>query len=291
MIVSGMDRRDVLALLNDYYSIENTLRRRGFDVKEKGSSEQVIQTTEEFYNSMKSFPFRQVLRCIYEKADGVTQDDILGQFGNLNADSLRKKIEEMVSEGCVLPAAGENLCSRISGKEFGITFEWFLAELLKREMRGIARFGIKLLNLKCGGDYDVIGRMDDVLVYIECKSGSIHNVTVGDIKRFIARAQELVPSLSVLLVDTNGLTDSFRQQCLDAQKGDGSSPPQPLRRRKIKPRGLFYELLGKTYVLTSEGNLVSNLKLVVNHFFSFEKPYGGWAPDIGKLGHYDEYEE
>lgn len=48
MIITGMDTHDVVTLLNDYYSIENTLRRRGYDVKTIADTLNVIQTSKEF---------------------------------------------------------------------------------------------------------------------------------------------------------------------------------------------------------------------------------------------------
>ena len=53
MIISGMNTTDMVSLLNHYYSIENTLRRRGLDVKEKNKEGKLIQSTENFYEYFK----------------------------------------------------------------------------------------------------------------------------------------------------------------------------------------------------------------------------------------------
>lgn len=75
-----MDTREMMSLFNDYYSIENTLRRRGLDVKEESQENKVIQITEKFYDLFKSFSFRRILKCIYEADKGVSFDGLLNNI-------------------------------------------------------------------------------------------------------------------------------------------------------------------------------------------------------------------
>jgi len=290
MKISDIDIRDVITFLNDYYSIENTLKRRGFNVKGIKDTLNVIQTSDTFYENLKSFHFRQVLKYIYDSGDGVSESDILRKFSSLTPESLKQKLAVLTKENCIDKKIN-TLYKKLQDKSNSRTFEWFISEIIKREMSGIACSGIKLQGLKSGGDYDVISRLEDAVVHIECKSGSITNITEDDISHFIARYKDLAPELSILLIDTNGLTDDFKQYFEKADwASHGLSVRLPMKRR-LKGRGIFYELFPRVHVITNEGSLVGNIKLSVNYYFSFVKPYGLIRPGQGYLAKfYDEYE-
>lgn len=289
MLISGMDTQNVLSLLNDYYSVANTLRRRGFDVKEIKEDTQVIQVTDRFYKSMNSFTFRQILKSIYDSTD-LSHRKLLDSFPNIKPDALQKKLDEMVNENAISKIGNPPKYQKVRNKTYGRTLEWFVSEIIIREMNGIASSGIKLLNLKAGGDYDVVGRLDDVLIFIECKSGSIKNITEDHISQFIGRSRELMPSLSIFLTDTSGLTEDFRAVFNNAKWQDYGLAQRIPKKRRIKRRGTFYELSSTIYSVTNEGNLIANIKLAVNHYFNFVKPYGLIGPELKILQtHYNEY--
>lgn len=289
MIVTGMDTRDVVTLLNDYYSIENTLKRRGYDVKTIADTLNVIQTSDIFYENFKSFQFRQILKLIYDSENGLSESEILEKISNLTPDSLSKKLEVLINENCLI--RNESLYIKIKKKKISRTFEWFISEIIRREMSGIASSGIKLKNLKSGGDYDVVSRLEDAVVHIECKSGSILNIKENEITNFIGRYKDLAPELSILLIDTDGLPNSFKQICEKADWNKYGLGVRAPKKRRLKGRGVFYELFPRVHVITNEGSLVGNIKLSINYYFSFVKPYGVIRPGIEYLGnYYDEYE-
>jgi len=144
MIISGMDTSEVAALLNDYYSIENTLKRRGFDIKGEEDTTQVIQTTDSFYENLKSSAFRQILKAIYNSNSGMTKSYILEQISNLTESSLSSKLTALTKENCISKIEGSY--HRIEGQYYSKTFEWFVSEIIRREMCGIVRRNVKILN-------------------------------------------------------------------------------------------------------------------------------------------------
>jgi hypothetical protein len=289
MIISGMDTDEVLALLNDYNSIQNTLSRRGFDIKDIADSRDVIQATDLFYENLKSVSFRQILKLIYDAETGIGESEILRKLSSLTPESLSSKLKALSDDGCVIK--DNSKYSKALGKDYARTFEWFICEAFKRELKGIASSGVKVLNLRCGGDFDVIARLEDLLVYIECKSGSIFNITKDEITNYLARYKELAPSFSILLIDTNGLPIQFNDTFEKADWNTHGLKSRLPKRRRISGRGIFYEVIPRIHVVTNEGNLISNIKLSVNHFFSFGKPYAVIAPGADYLSKfYDEYE-
>jgi len=292
MILSDMDTRGMMSLFNDYYSIENTLRRRGLDVKEESQENKVIQITEKFYDLFKSFSFRRILKCIYEADKGVSFDGLLNNISNLNSDSLNKKLQLLLDEDCITYNSENKVYEKYIKKNYSVTFEWLISEVFKRELKGISNYSIKILNLKCGGDFDVISRLEDLLVYVECKSGNISNINEGDINNFLYRFKELVPSLALFIIDTDGLTDEFKAKFdLVDWETYVMKPNKPYRRRK-KGRGIFHELNAKIYIITNESNLISNIKLTINHYINFIKPYAFIQPGPNSIAkYYDEYEQ
>lgn len=291
MIISGMDTNAVTVLLNDYYSIENTLRRRGFDIKGEEDLSRVIQLTDLIYEKLKSSSFRQILKAIYDSDVGMSKDDLLEKFKNVSPDALESKLCILVEEGCTSDSDRNGRYKKIKGKEYSCTFEWFVSEIVKREMCGISRMNVKIQNLKCGGDFDVISRLEDLLVHFECKSGSLSNISEKDISMFIFRYKELAPSLSILVLDTNGLPLDFKTKFQNADWESHGLQPRMPKRRRVKGRGIFYELFPRISVLTSEGNLVSNIKFTISHFFAYVKPYGLIKPGQNYFERcYDEHE-
>ena len=291
MIISGMDTSDVVALLNEYNSIRNSLTRRGFDVKDIMDSRDVIETTEQFYQNFKSSSYRQVLKLIYDSEIGIKASEILKRLSSLTQDALESLLSQLTEDKCIVKDSVDDKYRRASDNDYARTFEWFICEVFKQELKGIASSGVKILKLRCGGDFDVLARLEDLLVYIECKSGSVFNISKDDITNFLARYKELAPSFTILIIDTNGLPPEFYATFEQANwEAHGLSTRLPFKRR-IAGRGIFYEVIPRIHVVTNEGNLISNIKLSVNHFFGFGKPYGIITPGSDYLSkYYDEYE-
>ena len=53
-----------------------------------------------------------------------------------------------------------------------------------------------------GGDYDVLGRLDGALVYLEVKSSPPKQVYDSEVRAFLDRVEDLAPDLAVFLMDT-----------------------------------------------------------------------------------------
>ena len=289
MEFNEMDTTKVVQLLNDYYSVEYTLKRRGYDVKGYNNIESLIANSDDFYNSMKSISFRHIIRTIYDNENGISLNDLLIRNRSIDRKNLNERLINMTRNKFVGYDEINKIYFPIKDKNYGTSFEWFISEIIKREMKGISAFGVKILNLKSGGDYDVICRLEDIIIYIESKAGSINNITSRDISNFLYRDKDLNPSLSIFLIDSNGLTDNFKESFKSADWGQ--SNPRIPKKRRLKGRGIFYEVDTKIHCLTNELNLIGNIKLSINHYFSYIKPYGTIGPGPKSLASiYDEYE-
>lgn len=289
MIISGMDTSDVVLLLRDYYSIEKTLTRQGFTVATVDDASHVIATTDLMYEALKSRSNRQVLRAAYQDKC-VTDDDIRKKCSHLGEEALSASFETLTAAGAFV--ASDGIVQPLANRQMGVTFEWFIAEAVKREMSGIASFGVHLEHLRTGGDYDVVARLDDVVVHIECKAGAIGGITQAQIAEFIKRDGELSPNLTLFVIDSGNLTTDFIGKWIEAGWKDiGMGECRP-RLRHMRGRGQFYEASATKYVVTNNKNLISNIRLAVYHHHRWIRPFALMAPDDDIVAQsYDEYEK
>ncbi len=209
MIISGMDTNDVVGLLADYYSIKKTLKRKGYVVGSMDDISRVIATSDEIYELLKNRSRRRVLRAVYQE-DCRDIDAIRSRYNQFDDDKIKEILQEFLTAGTLTMKDG--VVEPIPDCDLGVTFEWFIAEVIKRELSGIASFGVHIKELSNGGDFDVIGRLEDVVLYVECKAGSLGNITRAKISEFIERDGELSPDLTLLVVDSEYISKSKSDQ-------------------------------------------------------------------------------
>ena len=289
VIISGMDTLNVVDMLADFYSIERTLQRKGYVVGGMDDSSRVIATSDAMYERLKRRSRRRVLRSVYQEAcrDFLSIQTKYSQFTKAKVSQI---VEELSTVGAL--KVDQDTVQPIDARDLGVTFEWFIAEVVKRELGGTAAFGVHIRELRTGGDFDVIARLEDVVVYLECKAGSLGNISGTQITEFIDRDGELSPDLTLYVVDTDGLTEEFKRLWVAAgwsNRGMGACRPKI---REIRGRGKFYEATSSKFIVTNDRNLISNIRLAVNHHHRFVKRYGMIGPNDEALREaYDEYEE
>ena len=93
------------------------------------------------------------------------------------------------------------LIKKVSG--FGQTLEWYVSELLGRDLGGSSQWAVTFEGYEHGGDFDVVASLEPVIVHVEVKSGNPSNISNDDLAQFLQRGNWLVPELSILLIDTD----------------------------------------------------------------------------------------
>ncbi len=203
-------------ITEDYFSIANTLARRGFTFvsNKKNLSEKLLiniplidlghvvdgeRFSDKLYNLMNDEFIRKVLRKISELKN--FKEEILYSIEwkpelinplieRLTKYSVLKKDEK---DGCLL----EN-----SKAEFGENLEWYISELIEREFNSVSDWGVHIEEAPDGGDYDVLGRLEDKIIYVECKGGKPSNLYEKDLISILKRDEFLRPYLTILLFDS-----------------------------------------------------------------------------------------
>lgn len=82
----------------------------------------------------------------------------------------------------------------------GRTLEWYVAEWFKTVLAAPARYGVHVDDLAEGGDLDVVAFVNNLRVWVECKSG--RDITEGQLRLFRQRVEDFSPDMAILLIDT-----------------------------------------------------------------------------------------
>jgi len=199
-------------------SIETLLARRGYICIGRGNETQIIKPKVEDYKINREYnellghySFRKILRHLSARLEAVPYKELLSMCDKPTLD----KYEDFLVRSDILEIE-KNKTWTIKDQvtNFGYTLEWYVSKLLDEKLNAESGWGIKIEGIPCGGDYDVLGFLNSIMLYIECKISPPDNVEDGEIRNFLQRREELSPELTIMLVDTdsplNKLLDKFR---------------------------------------------------------------------------------
>lgn len=194
-------------LTQEKVSIKNTLKRRGFYIHRWEPQDNLIflpdcpgDSTDNLYEILKKYSFRIFLRDVINKKDSFRAED-LTKFCSL--ETAKSYLKFMFTNNLIIKKRGGYYTIRNPAiRSFGDTLEWFISQILIREFDAQSSWGIKLNDTQTGGDYDVMARVEQSLIYIEAKSSPPKHIQNNEIKAFLDRVKELSADLSIFLVDT-----------------------------------------------------------------------------------------
>lgn len=85
----------------------------------------------------------------------------------------------------------------------GPTLEWLVAEWFRSRLLCPALHGVCIAEVPRGGDLDVVAMVNDLRVWVECKTTKPQDLTEEELRWYLQRAQDFNPEMAVLLIDTN----------------------------------------------------------------------------------------
>ena len=179
------------------------LRRRGFRIYRKEPADDLllpaIPGRDRYYELLTRYSFRLFLRDVIKHQPLFSAAEVT-RFATPAVTGAY--LRELADLGVV--ACGENGCRLAAGpvKSFGPTLEWFVAETIRREFAGEAIWGAKMRRSGVGGDYDVLARLDGLLLTVEVKSSPPKQVYQPEIGGFFSRVSDLLPEVAVFFMDT-----------------------------------------------------------------------------------------
>ncbi len=277
---SGQEIKELAKAVHDeIYSIENTLKRRGYRYAGKGHLKSLILPTsianeqvDSFYKQMKSRTFRNILKEIVAKRNNLYQADYLKYC---NETKLSEYFDFLTTIGVI--HYNDNTCSyslTSRANDFGPTLEWYVSEIFKREFSSTADWGVKIKNVKPGGDFDVLARVESTLAWIETKSTSPDNINETDIRHFLQRDQNLDPDMSIFLVDTNSDLSSLVESFIDimspalARDSNIKGPDYRIKIKRLPDFGGIYFTSRRIFIINSSQSIQTNLMHCLNYYFA-----------------------
>jgi hypothetical protein len=271
-------------------SVDTALRRRGFSPTYAGDHGQLL------------------LPVGLAEADWVIPVYQVGQFAELFGKNSFRKVArrltaargEPVSIPSLQAIAGRNVAEYlaflvdlnvvnveddwvrlVTGVDnIGPTLEWYIADACERQLPGSAEWSVHLEGLPAGGDYDVLAWFSPILVYIEAKSSRPHDISDGQLRRFLQRSSELAPDIALLLLDTDDGLEEFVNRLVGLSRFTVPNWPKltPLPGSPIglAPQpdfpGVFFGS-PRTYVTNSEPSIITQLQRCLQHYHRRVRPH------------------
>ena len=183
------------------------LRRRGLSLRETDHGGETLaisgwppQALDVFYLAMQRYSFRLVLRDVIRLAhQGQFEAGALTR--HVSAEAVRAHLDTMLELG-LCAEAGESYRLAVEAESLGPTLEWFIAEVLRRELGFRVGRGIPLRGGQTGGDLDVVGLAEGRLLLVEVKSGPPKHLAAEQVGAFLDRVQALAPQGAIFFEDT-----------------------------------------------------------------------------------------
>ena len=253
-------------------TIADTLQRRGFTFWNDCPMDSLMypsrptqKTINDYYELLKRYSFRIVLRDIIKYKDGFAKDDLLHYC---SAEKVEEYLTFLIKSGIITKKTTQRYTvSKKNIDSIGGTLEWLVAQIFRREFCSVASWGVKVLNTHLGGDYDVIARVEQKMIYIETKSSPPKNIHQETIDEFLGRLEDLKPNLAIYLVDTHlRMEDKINKMF---RWGLRAKYPAFKRRKKLVSRiyGRIFLVPNNIMIINSKPDLVKNLADCLRYFF------------------------
>jgi hypothetical protein len=85
---------------------------------------------------------------------------------------------------------------------FGGTLEWYVSEVLRRDLGCDAAWGLRIAHAAHGGDYDVVACAEGEVIYAETKSAPPRQIVQSEVGAFLDRIDTLRPDVALFVADT-----------------------------------------------------------------------------------------
>ncbi len=242
-------------------SLETMLKCRGFAVYKKEPSDDLLMPDKKyagaFFEKLKKYSFRLFLRDVIKCQDSFSPENVSG-YATREASSqyidflLKAELAETFENCCRL--------KKRPVKSFGETLEWFVAVLIEKEFQAETVWGVKFRRPSIGGDYDLIARVESLIIYMEIKSSPPKQVYDKEITSFLKRVEDLSPDMSVFFVDTElRMKDKIVPMFEDALQRHYKKPI-PVERIKKE----LFHINRKIFIINAKGGIAANFGTVLS---------------------------
>lgn len=246
-------------------NLETLLKTRGLTVyKSQPSQDLVIPETihiDSFYKKLLHYSFRIFLRDIIKHQEKFSIQDVTRYASpEVTEDYVRYLLEI----GMVEPSAKEFFrLIRRPIRSFGVTLEWLLSEIFKRDFGVEAIWGVKFRKPGVGGDYDLLAKLNSSLLYMEIKSSPPKQVYAREVAAYLDRVSDLNPKVSIFFMDTelrmkDKMVPMFEEELVTRYV----NPPKVKRMERE-----LFSIENRIFIVNSAGGIRRNIERVLIQYF------------------------
>jgi len=244
--------------------LEVFLKRRGFTIYKREPTEDLLipdqQFLDEYYEMLHKYSFRLFLRDVIKHQDLFT----LEQVTRYAAPRVtRGYLDKLCAINMLNRRAGGYSLKKRPIKSFGVTLEWYVAEVFKREFGSEAVWGVKFKRPKVGGDYDVLARFETMLLYCEVKSSPPKQIYDSELAAFLDRVEDLGPEIAVFFMDTELRMKDKIVPLFEAELARRRDPSPPVTRMV---REVFH-INNRIFIMNAKESIVQNIERAVGWYF------------------------
>lgn len=252
--------RRALARARALPTMDQLLRRRGFRVHTKEPEKDLLlppaAEQDEYYRRCRKYSFRLFLRDVIRLQKGFT----IEQIARYSTPRVSRSYAEYLSSiGLLDRRADRYHLARRGLSSFGPTLEWFVAEVFRREFGCETLRSVKFRQSKAGGDYDVLARLGEHLVYCEVKSSPPKQICDSEVDAFLDRVRDLAPTIALFLMDTELRMKDKLVPLFEAAITRQSAGPPRVERLE---RELFH-IGGRMFIVNAKESIQRNLERVI----------------------------
>ncbi len=236
------------------------LKRRGFVIYKKEPDDDLFIPAKRhltgYYRMLHRYSFRLFLRDVIKHQDGLTLEKVTRYA---TAAVTRSYLDYLLSIRLLRKKEEGYVTAKRPIRSFGVTLEWYVAELLKREFGCEAVWGVKFRRPKVGGDYDVIAKYDGSLFYAEVKSSPPKQIYDSEVAAFLDRVDDLQPEVAVFLMDTELRMKDKIVPMFEKELAHRFEQPSAVARME---RELF-EIEERIFIINARENMLQNIETVL----------------------------
>jgi hypothetical protein len=216
-----------------------------------------------WYARLHRYSFRLVLRDVIRRRERINPRDVARYASE---ESTAGDLDYLASIGLLVPQGDAwRLARQVPG--FGPTLEWYVAEVLRRELDAPALTDVRLGPPGPGGDYDVLAALDGRLIHVEVKSAPPRSIYAPEVAGFLSRSVALAADIAVFFVDTrlrmrDKVVPMFDQELRRLRPGLAL---EPLERELFHARG-------RVFVANSQPSVAANIVAVLRAYYAALPP-------------------
>ncbi len=279
-ILQSLEKSEILdRIVENDRSIEKTLIRKGYTFKSNktGLSKKLLldinifeqEQADRLYNMMDDVSNRVILKKICESKPKFTKGKLYDKWSTDTVDNL---LRELIAISAIINNQDGSCSLKKREAEFGENLEWYISEMVKREFYCTSDWGVHIVEAPNGGDYDVLARSENNLIYVECKAKKPSNIDEKEIISLLKRDEFLRPYITILFVDStddiNSIENLFKKICLRIKELIAKHNIKfvmgepPYTEKLYEP---FFHFQSRLFVVNSKKPVLETFKLCLRH--------------------------